>query len=135
MLFFKTKTKLSLIDDYIYISRVAAFYGCYMREENGQDYYKMYCQIVELCDKLKKQYMQVFLRLKMLDMSFEVLSDELQEMKEYDFAQNKQNLMKYWQEYHKNLQNLQNICELLPKKLQKLSLNPLEINYILQNAI
>ena len=135
MLFFKTKTKLSLVDDYIYLCRVHSYYHSCREVCDGGEYLSMYSKIVEMCDKLKKQYLQIFLRLKMLDMSFELLVDELEKFNEGNFAENKQNLMKHWQEYNKNLQNIQKIGEILPKKLQKLSLNPLEIKYILQNAI
>lgn len=132
MLIAKLKTKLSLVDDYIFIERVKCYYSiCSFDDVEIKD---IFAKIVSFCNQLKKQYCQVFLRLKMLNLSYEILNRQLEQTKNVIFAEKTNDSLIEMQKLNKNLQILQTIQQNLPKNMKKLSLNSAEINFILQNV-
>jgi len=133
MFFSRLKTKLSLIDDYIYIWRVKCYYShCdYFCDEKLKE---MFCGIVHYCEKIEKQYNKIFLRLKMLDFSFELLNKQLEQTKFVAFAKKPTTELVEVQKYQQNLQILKKIQQNLPKILKKLAFNDYEIGFIVQNA-
>lgn len=132
MLFFKLKQKLSLVDDYIYLYRIKQYYSekKYLFDEQIQE---LFGGIVGVSTDLLVLYERCFLRLKMLDDSFQVLKIQLDNTENIIFANNNLALNEEIANYKKNLQILSKIRENLPQKLKKLSLSDYEIGFILQN--
>ena len=133
MIFGKFKTKLSLVDDYIYICRVKSYY-LRARDFCDDNLQGLFDSIVRYCEQLKKQYYQVFLRLKMLDISFEMLNIGLENTKGVIVDESKTNDIEKLQKYQQNLQILKKMQQNLPKNLKKLAFNDYEIKFIVQSA-
>ena len=132
MLFSRFKTKLSLIDDYIYITRACQYYNNI--KNSYKDLGMFFCGICEYGNQLLKLYEQAFLKLKMLDVPFEIVKSQLEASSDISNAEKCRNSIEELQKYRQNLQILQKIHQKLPQKLKKLSFNEVEINFILKNT-
>ena len=129
---FKLKQKLSLVDDYIFIERAKTYYLTKVFDD--AEINTLFDKIAMLCERLERQYNQIFLRLKMMNLSYEILNKQLDQTKEIIFAEKRDDRLAEMQKCTKNLQILRQIQQNMPKNLQKLSLNRCEIKFIMQTV-
>lgn len=128
----KLKQKLSLVDDYIFIERAKTYYLTKVFDD--AEINTLFDKIAMLCERLERQYNQIFLRLKMMNLSYEILNKQLAETKDIVLFEKRNSKLAEMQKCTKNLQILKQIQQNLPKNLQKLSLNRCEIKFILQTV-
>ena len=133
MLFSKIKTKLSLVDDYIFVKRIIQYYS-FAKGRFDAQMYELFDGIVQYASKIEELLKECFLRLKMFDLSFEILNKQIEQTKNIIFAEKTLDIKQEIQKYHKNLQILKNMRQNLPQNLKKLSLNQSEINFILRES-
>ena len=58
----RTRLKLSLIDDYIFIVNLQKKYGDLLNDKNLDDYEIMITSFVDICNKMITMFEKVFLR-------------------------------------------------------------------------
>jgi len=107
----KNKIKLSIIEDYIAV--------CQM--ESYLKYLNQYDQLEFKINKLKKQYEQVLFRIGGIDLSFQLLKQNI--------ANDENKLLKINKENH-FAQKFNFFEENLKVKMEKLHFNEFEINFI-----
>ncbi len=114
------KIKLLLVENYVKLRKIAHFCD-FLHEETAQKT-KLKTQ---LC-KVKTLYELIFLRLKMINISFEVLDSEIEKMKASDFAK-------------LDLSELEESVSALERQacscMEKLSFNNFEIDRIKKNSM
>lgn len=131
----KYKLKLSLIDDYIFVFNLQKTYGLFLECKKFCSYIEILNSAVIICNETLNVYNKIFLRLKLMNHSLLLLNKQVNEQKIDGFAEKYNNSGAFIQHFKQNTQKLKHIIELLPKKLQKLSLNNIEIDYILQKLV
>ena len=131
----RTRLKLSLIDDYIFIVNLQKKYGDLLNDKNLDDYEIMITSFVDICNKMITMFEKVFLRLKLMDYSLLLLNRQINDTDVSYFAVKHNHDGDFLGNIKENTQKLKKIIEILPQKLQKLSLNSIEINYILDKSV
>ena len=131
----KYRLKLSLIDDYIFVLHLQKTYKVLLGKFEYHDYYDLIDAALKICQETIKTYDKVFLRLKLLNSSLILLNRQINETILSNFAENTNKRDEFLHIFKQNTQKIKIIIEKLPQKLQKLSLNPIEINYIVNHLI
>lgn len=124
----KNKVKLLLIEDYIELNKISL--TCDKTKDNSnmsENDAIIFHELIELKNDLLEVYEKVFFRFGLMDVSYLLLKDGLknkknQQIKEMSKAEIKNILFK-----------LKLMVKTLSLKLKKLSLNEIEMNYIVQN--
>lgn len=134
MIFFKNKRKqeLNLLDDYIELNKlISVCKSALSRVELKGRLKDLFGNIYSSAVKLKSSYQKIFLRLKMIDISFKQLDEQLESSYKYysEFSSFDNEL------FFALEQKLRSIKENLIYNLKNLNLNTFEKNYILGGII
>lgn len=134
MIFFKNKRKqeLNLLDNYIELNKlISVCKSALSRVELKGRLKDLFGNVYSSAVKLKSSYQKIFLRLKMIDISFKQLDEQLESSyKYYSKFSSFDNELFFALE-----QKLRSLKENLIYNLKNLNLNTFEKNYILGGII
>ena len=123
----KNKVKLLLIEDYIELNRISLLCDNMNDDLKSKEEKLIFSDLLFLKNELLKVYEKVFFRFGLMDVSYLLLKKSLKTKQEANVKLLSSGELKNL------LFKLKLMVKTLELKLKKLSLNEIELNYIIQN--